>query len=44
MSRFIALVRKLTLTQDTAANDEEKEKAIDMLKEAKEAQKDDPVS
>lgn len=30
--------------RDTAANDEEKEKAIDMLKEAKEAQKDHPIS
>jgi hypothetical protein len=30
--------------QDTAANEEEKDKAIEVLKAAKEAQKDDPVS
>ena len=30
--------------QDTAANDGERDKAIDVLKSAKEAQKDDPVA
>jgi len=35
---------KLESVLDTAANDGERDKAIDVLKSAKEAQKDDPVA
>ena len=44
VSGFVeGLCRCLRVHQDTAANEEEKNKAMDILIKAKEAQKDDPV-